>query len=252
MIYKKYFLKSFTYILFSIFCLIITIAGNGQGSIKQQKIDSLTIKFKKDSAHIYRFKNVRPFIAIDNRNSFIKNAPVNVKGFQLGVILKEKHTIGFGIYSLQNSSKQSLTAKNENNISTKRTLNLNYLTLFYQYVIIDKRFFELDLPLEVGLGGYHIKLEDTITHKIITDQKGGSLITSGGVNIILKPVRWIGISGTAGYRIALDKNPNVNFNGAYYSYGVWVDLRQIYRDIRFYGITRKKYKRHVKDAFYRK
>ena len=46
--------------------------------------------------------------------------------------------------------------------------------------------------------------------------------------------------------MALDKNPNVNFSGAYYSYGVWVDLRQIYRDIKYYGITRKKYRRELK------
>jgi hypothetical protein len=243
-------LRAFLHITVNFLCLFIVTASFGQVSLKQHKVDSLTIKLKKDSAHIFRFKNLRPFAAIDNRNSFIKDAPVNVKGFQLGAIVKEKHTVGFGIYSLQNSSKQKIIAKNDKNIATKRTLNLSYLTLFYQYVIIDKRFFELDLPLEVGLGGYSIKLEDTITHKIIADQKGGALLTSGGVNIILKPVRWIGLSGTAGYRISLDKNPNVNFSGAYYSYGVWVDIRQIYRDIRFYGFTRKKYKRHVKDVLY--
>ena len=243
-------MKPFLHITVNFLCLFIVNAGFGQVSLKQHKIDSLTIKLKKDSAHIFRFKNLRPFAAIDNRNSFIKDAPVNVNGFQLGAIIKEKHTVGFGIYALQNSSKQNITSLNEKNIAAKRTLNLNYITLFYQYVIIDKRYFELDLPLEVGLGGYRIKLEDTITHKIIADHKGGTILTSGGVNIILKPVRWVGISGTAGYRIALDKNPNINFSGAYYSYGVWVDIRQIYRDIRFYGFTRKKYRRHVKDVLH--
>lgn len=243
-------MKPFLHITVNFLCFFIVTACFGQVSLKQHKIDSLTLKFKKDSAHIFRFKNLRPFAAIDNRNSFIKDASVSVKGFQLGVIVKEKHTIGFGIYSLQNSSKQKITSENEKNIAAKRTLNLSYLTLFYQYVIIDKHFFELDLPLEVGLGGYRIKLEDTVTHKIIADHQGGALLTSGGVNIILKPVKWIGISGTVGYRISLDKNPNVNFSGAYYSYGVWVDLRQIYRDIRFYGFTRKKYKRRVKDILY--
>ncbi len=198
----------------------------GQNNSLQHKIDSLSFKFKKDSAHIYRFKVLRPFAAIDNRNSFIKDGPVNVKGIQAGVIIKEKHTVGFGLYSLQNNSRQSVDNKNENNVFAKRSLRLNYLTLFYQYVIIDKRFFELDLPLEVGLGGYHIRVEDTVVHKVITDKNGGTLLTSGGVNIILKPVKWIGISGTAGYRFAFDKNPNVNFSGAYYSYGVWVDLME--------------------------
>jgi hypothetical protein len=238
-------LKAPIHILFYILCLAASFTY-GQNSLQQQRIDSLTVKFKKDSAHIYRFKKLRPFAAIDNRNSFTKDGPLNVKGFQLGVILKEKHTVGFGIYSLQNSSKQNVTTKNEKSIPAKRNLTLSYLTLFYQYVIIDKRFFELDLPLEVGLGGYHITLEDTFAHKIITDKRGGLSVTSGGVNMIFKPVRWVGVSGTFGYRIALDKNPNLNFSGAYYSIGLWVDLRQIYRDTRFYGFTRKKYRREIK------
>lgn len=227
-------------------CLIYSAVIFGQNSAKQYRIDSLTTKFKKDSAHIYRFKKVRPYASLDNRNSFIKDAPVNVKGFQLGTILHEKHTVGFGLYSLQNSSKQNFTTKNEKNIIAKRNLTLSYLTLFYQYVIIDTRFFELDVPLEVGLGGYHLSLEDTLAHKIITDKRGGVSLTAGGVNVILKPIKWIGISGTAGYRLALDKNPNLNFSGAYYSIGLWVDIRQIYRDTRFYGFTRKKYRRELK------
>ncbi|MBI3520049.1 MAG: hypothetical protein HY062_11930 [Bacteroidetes bacterium] len=234
--------------LFFILYLAFSILNiSGQTDTRLYKIDSLTAKFKKDSAHIYRFKNIRPYAAIDNRNSFIKEGPVNVKGFQLGVILKEKHTVGFGLYGIQNSSKQNLTSKDGNSgIPLKRTLSLNYMTLFYQYVIIDKRFFELALPLEVGLGGYHIKLIDDRNDKIVSEKDGGVMLTSGGVDIVIKPLKWVGVSGSAGYRIALENNPNVNFNGAYYSYGFWVDVREIYRDIRFYGITRKKYRRQLK------
>ena len=232
-------------VILFILCGIISLAVLGQSASKQYLIDSLTTKFKKDSAHIYRFKNLRPFAAIDNRNSFLKDR-ANVKGFQLGTIIKEKHTVGFGIYNLQDNSKHDATTKNENNIPIKRNLTLSYMTLFYQYVIIDRRFFELDLPLEVGLGSYRVTIEDTISHKVISEKKGGVSLTSGGVNMIFKPIRWVGVSGTFGYRIALDKNPNLNFSGAYYSIGLWVDLRQIYRDTRFYGFTRKKYRRHMR------
>lgn len=232
--------------LIHILTCFIAISLYGQEPAKQHALDSLTTKFKKDSAHIYRFKIIRPFVSIDNRNSFIKEGPVNVKGFQLGVILKEKHTVGFGIYGIQNSSKQNLTSKDVNSVPLKRTLSLNYLTLFYRYRIIDTRFFELALPLEVGLGGYHIQLIDDRTGKTVSEVNGGTSLTSGGVDIVLKPFRWVGVTGSAGYRIALDKNPNVNFSGAYYSYGLWVDLRQIYRDIKFYGFVRKKYRRNIK------
>lgn len=156
--------------------------------------------------------------------------------------------VGFGIYGIQNNSKQNLTSKDVNAVPLKRTLNLNYLTLFYRYTIIDRRYFELALPLEVGLGSYHIKLIDDRTDKIVSEVNGGTSLTSGGVDIVLKPFKWVGVTGSAGYRIALDRNPNVNFSGAYYSYGLWVDLRQIYRDVKFYGFVRKKYRREMRKA----
>ena len=225
---------------------MIVEAGFGQDTIKRHRIDSLITKLHNDSAHIYRFRKVRPFFSLDNRNSFIKDAPVNVQGIQLGVLLKEKYTVGLGYYIIRTSAKQKLTTKNEKNISANRTLNLNYLTAFYQYAIIDKRYFELDLPFEVGLGGYDVKLTDVVTNKLIVDRKGGTIILGGGVGLIVKPLKWIGITGSAGYRYALDNNPNVNFSGFFYSYGVWVGLGSIYRDVRYCGIKRKKCRSHIR------
>ena len=240
-------MKALIHILSSVICLVISGLSYGQNSFQQHRIDTLTVNFKKDSAYIYRFKKLRPFAAIDNRNSFAKDR-ANVKGFQLGAIIKEKHTIGFGIYNLQDNSKYDETTKNENNVPIKRKLTLSYLTVFYQYVIIDRRFFELDLPLEIGLGSYHATTEDTIAHRVTSEKSGGVSLTSGGVNMVFKPVKWVGLSSTFGYRIALDKNPNINFSGFYYSIGLWVDLRQNYRDTRFYGFTRKKYRRQMRNA----
>jgi len=230
------------YILFS---LVFVEACFGQDSIKQHKIDSLKAQLHADSSHIYRFRKVRPFFSLDNRNSFIKDAPVNVQGIQLGIIFKEKHTFGFGYYTIRATSKQKVTTKTGAGLEANRTLNLNYLTVFYQYAFVDKRYFELDLPLELGLGGYDVKLTDVVTNKILVDKNGGTLIIGGGVGITIKPLKWFGITGSAGYRKALEKNPNVNFSGFFYSYGVWVSLGSIYRDVRYCGVKRKKCRRHI-------
>ena len=220
-------------------------ASFGQDNIKQHKIDSLIAKLHADSSHIYRFRKVRPFFSLDNRNSFVKDAPVNVQGVQLGLILKERHTVGFGIYAIRTSARQKLTSKNEKNISANRTLSLNYLTIFYQYAFLDRRYFELDLPLELGLGSYNVRITDAVTNKTIVDRKGGTVIVGGGIGCTVKPLKWFGISGSAGYRYDFDNNPNVNFSGFFYSYGVWIGLGRIYRDVRYFGIKRKKCRRHI-------
>lgn len=216
------------------------------------QLDSLKLKFQKDSAHTFRFKKIRPFFTIDQRNSWIKNekglqkVPVTINGIQLGVILKEKHSLGLGLYTMNGTSQKPVKINDQNNKITYQELLLKYVTVNYQYVIFDTRFFEMDLPLEIGVGNYVYELKDETQTTQIWHEAGPLKLTGGGVNIVLKPVRWIGVSGMAGYRIvAFNKKTNLNFNGAYYSYGVWIDLRQIYRDIKFYGFMRPKYRKKV-------
>lgn len=215
--------------------------------------DSLKIKFQKDSAHTYRFKKLRPWLAIDQRTSRIRNTkgvqkiPVTINGLQAGVIIKEKHALGFGLYTMNTTSQKPVKISDQNNAITYQELLLKYITLTYEYKIVDTRFFELDVPMEVGLGNYIYNLKDETQSKLLWHEQGPIKLTGGGVQIILKPFRWIGLSGMAGYRItAFNKKTNLNFNGGYYSYGIWIDLRRIYRDIKFYGFIRPKYRKNVK------
>lgn len=221
---------------------------------KQQKLDSLHDKLQKDSLHIFRFQKLRPYLAIDSRNSWIKNengtknVPINVNGLQLGVIIKERHTVGLGFYSMNNSSKDLQKLTDQNKRVTYQSLKMNYATLFYQYVIVDKRYFELDLPLEVGLGHFDYYLADSARQVIPKSAQSGTVrLTGGGVNIVLKPLRWIGLNAMGGCRfVVFDQRTKLNFNGVYYSYGVWVDIRQIIRDTNYYLIKKHRYKKQVK------
>jgi len=53
----------------------------------------------------------------------------------------------------------------------------------------------------------------------------------------------VGITFLIGYRYVRDNETRLNFNGMYYSVGVWLDFRQALRDTRFYGFQRPKYRR---------
>lgn len=232
--------------LFLLFTLLFSFCVHSQSDgFKQSQIDSLTLKLRKDSTHIYRFQKVRPYLSIDNRNSFINNQPVNFKGLQLGMILNERHTFALGVYRMSQKSKRSVVTK-VGNLSVQRTLSLNYLTLFYQYALIEKRYFELGLPFEIGLGGYDIKFQDTLTGKIYKELKGGIIPIGVGIEPIVKPFKWVGISFLLGYRFVAS-NSVANFNGLYYSVGLNFDVRQIIRDINYYGFKKKRYKRNVKE-----
>ncbi|MCW3077768.1 MAG: hypothetical protein JWO32_2377 [Bacteroidetes bacterium] len=229
-------------LLFSI--LFSCWAQAQSGAIKENQIDSLTLKLRKDSAHIYRFQKVRPYLSIDNRNSFINNQPVNFKGLQVGVILHERHTLALGLYGMSQKSKRSVLTK-DGNLAVERTLSLNYLTLFYKYSLIEKRYFELGLPFEIGLGGYDIKFQDTVNGKVYKELKGGIIPFGVGIEPIVKPFRWVGISFLLGYRFVASHSV-ANFNGMYYSVGLNFDVRQIIRDVNYYGFKKKRYKKNVR------
>ncbi len=216
-------------------------------------IDSLTQKFRKDSARIYRFQRVRPYFSLDNRNTVIKEQngsrkenAANFKGVQLGIILNENNTFGLGFYAINQNSKKPFATK-DGTVSVQKSLSMNYMTVFYIHSFVDKRHFELNMPLEVGFGGYKITLGDSVTHKTYKEISGGIIPIGVGLQANFYPFRekWVGLSLLLGYRAVLDKDVNQNFNGAYSSIGVCFDIRQIYRDLKYHS-KRKHYRRNVK------
>jgi len=204
--------------------------------------DSLKAKLKADSIHIYRFQKFRPYVNLDQRNSFVRSAPINVNGFQLGVLINEKHAVGIGRYTITATSQQKVRTKTDN-ITVDRELDMSYLTIFYQCELIDKRFFEFDMQVESGVGKYDLKFYNINTNKLIADRSAGLLVEGLGPQATLKPFQWIGVTFMVGYRFTFEKNANLNFNGAYYSYGVWLDIRQIIRDCNYYFIKKPKYRK---------
>jgi hypothetical protein len=208
--------------------------------------DSLTQQLKADSIHIYRPQKYRPYINLDQRNSFIRNQSININGLQLGVLINDRHVFGLGGYAITSSSKSQAKGKGDKNLPpTNRTLNMDYGTFFYQYAIIDKRFWELDIQSEIGLGTYDYKFYDVNTNKLLADRHAGLLVGGIGPLLAFKPTKWVGIIGMVGYRFTSEKNTNLSFNGFYYSYGAWFDIRQIIRDYKFRYVKKRRYKKQI-------
>ncbi len=210
---------------------------------QQQYRDSLTAKLKADSTRIFRLQKYRPYVNIDQRNSFSKTAPINVNGIQLGVLINDKHAVGFGGYEVTENSKQKVRTKTVN-----RQVDMTYFTFFYLYTIIDRRFFELDMQVETGAGKYNLKNYNIQTDKLISNRSANLLIEGLGPLFTFKPFRWIGVNAMLGYRFTFEKNPNLNFNGTYYAYGIWLDIRQIIRDYNYYLIKKPRYKKLLEES----
>ncbi|MDO9001219.1 MAG: hypothetical protein Q7W45_15755 [Bacteroidota bacterium] len=204
-------------------------------------IDSLTKKLEEDSAHTYRFKKLRPYLNIDSRNSFNRVNPTSFSGLQYGVRVNEFHTFGMGLYTL--------TKFSFNNTPIDAILKINrlgYINVFYEYMLLNKKYFRITFPFEIGVGGFQGQLQDTLSQGINISK----LIMPMGASakFIVKPVRWFGISSMIGYQYIPYRQTLINYDGLYYSLGIWIDFRLIYRDVKYFKFQKKKYRRAVKSV----
>lgn len=208
--------------------------------------DSLRFHFQKDSAHIYRFKVYRPYFDVDQYQTYLDENLVTLRGVSVGIWYKNVHVFGIGTNGVIAQDKRKLITRFRDSINVLERTSLRYISFFYQYSFVNNRYLALFMPTQLGLGRYEITTQDINRTRPALKKKGGIMPSSLGLTLILKPVKWIGISGTGGYRYVVDRDFKLNFNGLFFGYGIWLDIHQITQDGLFYGFRKPRYKRELK------
>jgi hypothetical protein len=175
---------------------------------------------------------------LDNRNSFVQASAVRIIGLNIGVTPRGKHyRLGLGAYTLRRSYADLYTYSGRGkNRKLKDTLtpslSLTYFTPNFSYTFFRQRFIELSIPVDIGLGRSHYTITDE-NGKVTTDNRGLFIPAEVGVGVLLKPMRWVGISGAAGYRLSIKEiDYKEDFNGWYYSYRLNLFVGAIWHDWR--------------------
>ncbi len=205
---------------------------------------SQTKKFTKKQFIIDSLRIIRPLIArpqfrIDNRIVFFSKQLVNVSGLDAGVVLKEKLRITLGYYSLSSNNISALN-KSVDAVLYKADYRLNYGALNLEFIYKNTRFFSLGMPVEFAVGKNTLKYRSAID-EIESDMSNGTIVlTYFGLSGTFKPIRWIGLKVSGGYRKAIfNQIKDVNSNGLYMALGLAIDFREIIRDTRMYNLKRK-------------
>ncbi|TVT39463.1 hypothetical protein FNT36_17600 [Hymenobacter setariae] len=179
-------------------------------------------------------------LVIDNRNSFVQASAVRIIGLNIGVVPRGKrYRLGLGAYTLRRSYADLYTylgrGKNRKLKDTLTpALNLTYFTPNFSYTFLSRRFIELSVPVDVGLGRSHYTITDE-NGKVTTDNRGLFVPAEVGLGVLLKPTRWVGISAAAGYRVSLKEiDYKEDFNGWYYSYRLNLFVGNIWHDWKAY------------------
>lgn len=185
-----------------------------------------------------------PSLILDNRNSFVQASAVRIIGVNIGLTPRGKrYRLGLAGYTLRRSYAQLYTysgkgKKQKLKDTLTPELSLTYFTPNFAYIFYRTRWLELSVPVDVGLGRSHYTVTDQ-DGKATTDTKGLFFPAEVGLGVLLKPTRWVGLSGAVGYRMSLKEiDYEEDFNGWYYSYRLNLFVGAIWHDVKHWRTRR--------------
>lgn len=201
-------------------------------------------QFITDSIKICKPKTIYPQLALDNRKSFIRNSPVDIKGFYAGILFKSRYKFGIGYYQVDDEGHANKKVKDKQ-LVTIRDLELYYTTFNFEFLAINRRYIKLGLPVDLGYGFSNISLYDENKSKLLYHSVGKFTPISIGTELTIKPLRWVGVTGLIGYRkILRHSETRMDFDGLFFSYGIAIDVKEIVKDIRLL-LAKKRYKKAI-------
>lgn len=186
-------------------------------------------------------------LSLDNRQSFLQSSAVRVIGLNAGVVLPgHRWRLGLGAYTLSRDYANLYVYQYRNGKRTKKIidtltpqLDLTYLTTNAAYVFCQRPWLELSVPLEAGMGRSHYTETDQ-NGRVATSSRGLFVPVQAGLAVLIRPVRWAGVSGSLGYRKSmLEIDYKEDFDGLYFSYRLNVFMGVIWRDWRQYRQARQ-------------
>jgi hypothetical protein len=225
--------------------LLVIICILTQRSYSQTSLeDSLHQQLKKDSAHIFRKTFAKPYLRIENRTTFLSNRRVALPGIMGGITFIDKHTFALGYYTLWNRKPPFKFVVQH--IQPDQFLEMNYYTFSYLYVLLSRKFFQVNPLVEIGYGEYNVETRNA-NGSAIGSTKGKIIPYGGGVQFIYKPIRWAGASVLGGYRFEDSDPVDFTINGWFYTLGVWIDARYLFRSAK-YQLVKKRYRSILKTS----
>lgn len=189
---------------------------------------------------------LQPVLDFDQRFSFIKNTPVNIWGYRVGVMVNQKYKIGIGGYFLNDKvdSKRTDTF-NQHYFTYNR--KLYFITGYYEPYLIRRRYWESSILAEIGFGKNEENLLHTTDNYQLKSPNKYFIPAGLGLSINLKcpviygitPTSWFGLNFLLGYRKSLfAKELKTPYNGMFWSVGAAVFLDKALVDINHWLIKK--------------
>jgi len=152
-------------------------------------------------------KKHKIIFSFDNRNTFILGSRAAMSGIKFGVEHNKRHRFGMGIYAIKSKTfillgQQQITYEPQKGVLRDTLVDLfaglDYLTLYYEYVWLSKKRWEIATPVSFGFGTASVNY--TLNKEKITYKSIPILSIESVVGAHYKIFSWVGIGVGIGYR----------------------------------------------------
>jgi hypothetical protein len=194
--------------------------------------------FSKDSARIMKPKFVRPQFRFDNRVAFYEGQTLFLRGYDAGVLLKNKLRVALGYAGLDedlNAFKETIDS-----VDVGRLIKVDYGSINIDVQSLETRYFSVGLPMEIAVGYNVLRYKNFTSDEIYRVEEGVIALSHFGLSGTFNPIRWFGLRGVLGYRKMLfNQVKDFGFDGFFTSISFVVDFREIITDIRMYKLMKR-------------
>jgi len=187
---------------------ILSIQGHAQ------LFDSIRTSFDYKPKFLVKF---------DTRNSFISNQYAKIHGIKVGLSFNKTTNIGVGYHWMPKRLIEP-TLPNSNNVDLK----FGYAVVFFEYNFYKSKYWSAEIPVQIGLG----KAQYDDVDLDITKDSSWIVIYEPAMTIEYKFLRYFGIGGGVGYRLAIKSNRKIkeSFTAPEYILRVKIYFGDIYKE----------------------
>jgi hypothetical protein len=179
--------------IFVIICCFIAFSAHAQ------LIDSIRNSFQYPP---------KPLFSLETRNAFITNQLVKVRSVKAGVSFNRTTKVGL----TYNWLRDDVFSVND----TTKTVHLNYLAPFMEYVFFRNGRFTMSIPVRLGFGNAHYKTIDNEK-----TNKEWIMVYEPAMQAEMRFLRYFGVGAGIGFRLMLKNNAILEeqFNSSIYTFG---------------------------------
>jgi len=181
---------------------------------RAQLFDSIRTSFDYKPKFLVKF---------DTRNSFISNQYAKIHGIKVGLSFNKTTNVGVGYHWMP---KRSIEPDLHN--SNKIDLKFGYGVAFFDYNFYKSKHWSGEIPVQIGVG----KAQYTDADLAITKASSWIIIYEPAMTIEYKFMRYFGLGGGVGFRLAIKSNQQIkeSFTAPEYILRVKIYFGDIYKE----------------------